>query len=341
MINQWKQYLQQIGAHFDSRGQVVHFGQQKQSVINNNILVDLSHLSIIEISGHDALSFLQNQLTNDVREVNLEHSQLNAWCNPKGRVIMNFRLFKRQETYYIVLPQESATQILERLRKYVLRSEVKMAIADELLCIGMSGEQSVQTLTTCLGNVPPKTVHTVLTQAETTVINVSELQHRYLVIGNVTALKTLWECAVTMLQPVSTSVWHQLEILSGIPQIVPTTTEEFVPQMINLQTLGGVSFKKGCYPGQEVVARMQYLATQKRQMYLLKATNATTIPFPGDLVYANTDEEIGTIVNVEPTAEGGYIALVVLPVELDDKVIRDQQGIILQQSAFSSDSSHD
>ncbi len=332
MINQWKQYLQQIGACFDDNGKVTHFSGQPALAINQTILIDLSHLAMIQISGKDALTFLQSQFTNDVRQVNAAQSQLSAWCNPKGRVIVNFRLFQRQATYYMVFPQESVTTVFERLGKYILRADVKVAVTDDLLCSGLAGELSPPILAHCLGHSLSKMIlHGVLTEADMTIIKVAESPARYLIISEIIGLKKLWDCAATTALPVGNATWQLLDILSGIPQVVAATTEEFVPQMINLQTLEGVNFKKGCYPGQEVVARMQYLATHKRQMFLLKTSDAQTIPLPGDALYTGTRELIGKIVNAVAMPEGGYAALAVLPAEQSAEMIQDAQGIILQR----------
>lgn len=333
MINQWKQYLQQIGAYFDENGKVTHFSEQPAPTMNQTFLIDLSQLAMIQISGKDASAFLQSQFTNDVRQINATQSHLSAWCSPKGRVIVNFRLFQRQAVYYyMVLPQESVTTVLERLRKYVLRADVKMAVTADLLCSGLAGELSSQILSHCLGHsLSEMPLHAVFTEADTTIIKVAESPPRYLIISEIMGLKKLWNCAIATALPVGSATWQLLDILAGIPQVVAATTEEFVPQMINLQTLDGVNFKKGCYPGQEVVARMQYLATHKRQMFLLKAHNATTVPLPGDLLYTDANESIGKIVNAEAIPEGGYAALAVLPAEQSTETIQDAQGIVLQR----------
>ncbi|MCK5523663.1 MAG: folate-binding protein YgfZ [Thiomargarita sp.] len=269
-----------------------------------NIITDLSHFGLIQVTGDDAQTFLQGQFTNDVRQVTAEKHQLNAWCTHKGRILISFRLLKRDNAYYLLLPQDSVASTIKRLHKYILRSAVKLEdVSDNLPRFGIAGVNSTKILTECLGYAPPSDVGASLTTDKVTVLTIQE--KRYIVLG-----ETVKNCEA---RQVDAAAWQRLDILAGLPQIVPKTAEAFVPQMINFHVIGGVSFKKGCYTGQEVVARMQYLGSLKRRMYLAKIEKG--VPQPGDALYiSDNDESVGKIVNAVAQPEGGAILLAVIKI---------------------------
>lgn len=316
MTKHWTQYLQQAGAQFEAHT-ILHFGeplQEQQQALHGNIITDLSFLGLLEVSGNDAEKFLQGQFTNDVRQVNHQCSQLSAWCNSKGRVIMNFRLFKRGGSYYLLLPRRCLDMILPLLQKYILRANIKMTdVSATLPRFGIAGPHSTRIVADCLGQIPPLEVDSCITVDDITVLTLHGLQPRYVVLDKETAtLKDWWQCAATRARPVGTAAWKLLDILAGVPQISPATTDKFIPQMLNLPALAGVSFKKGCYVGQEIVARTQYLGTLKRRLFLIRIP-ILAIPQPGDLLYASTaDQQVGEIINAQVHPEGGIVALAVI-----------------------------
>lgn len=333
MTKHWTQYLQQAGAQFEAHT-VLHFGeplQEQQQALHGDIITDLSFLGVIEVNGVDTENFLQGQFTNDIRLVNDQRSQLNAWCSPKGRVRMNFRLFKRDKTYYLLLPRNSVDIMLQDLRRYILRSDVKMVdISSAMPRFGIAGGHSTKIIADCLGRLPPEEVDACITLDEITVLSIRGLQPRYVVLDKEsTTLKDWWQCAATRARPVGTAAWQLLDILAGVPQISPVTTDKFVPQMLNLVALGGVSFKKGCYVGQEVVARTQHLGTLKRRTYLIKIA-ITALPQPGDILYSGTDDQqVGEIINAQIHPEGGIVALAVIQIsyaQKGDVYWHDSQG---------------
>ncbi len=334
MTQEWTQYLSKAGAQFENNT-VIHFGQldeERQQALQGDVITDLSHFGLIKVTGSDAKTFLQGQFTNDVRQVTAKLSQLSALCGPKGRILFSFRLFKRDDAYYLLLPRESVESMLKRLRMYVLRADAKLEeVSDSLSRIGVAGANGTQLLTDCLGFAPPVDVDASLTENQVTVLRILGTQPRYLVFGE--TLQNLWECVTQTAHPAGAAVWQLLDILAGVPQIVPATAEEFVPQMVNYQVIGGVSFKKGCYTGQEIVARMQYLGKLKRRLYLAKIDTAT-VPQPGDALYVATGEQsVGKIVNAAVHPDGGVVVLAVIQIsraEADEIHWQSQQGECLQ-----------
>ncbi len=326
MRKKWKLYLQENNAQFENNT-LIRFGSaDEERSLHGDIISDLSHFGLIKVSGDEAEKFLQGQLTNDVRQVTDNQSQLSAWCSIKGRIIVNFRLFKRDKAYYLFLPQESLAATLKRLQMYVLRAAVKLEeVSDSLVCIGISGSNSTEILTDCLGFAPPTEINGSLTQDQVTVLQIPGIQTRYLVFTE--NPQNLWQCATA--QPAGAAAWQLLDILAGLPQIIPATSDSFVPQMVNYEALGGVNFKKGCYTGQEIVARLQYLGTLKRRMYLAKI-ETTSLPQPGDALYVS-EENVGKIVNAARHPDGGAIVLAVIKISsADSNEIQLQSGECLQ-----------
>ncbi len=334
MTKTWTQYLQEAGAQIENNT-VIHFGRTQEEIQqaqHGDIITDLSHFGLIKVTGDDAEKLLQGQFTNDVRQVTAEKNQLSAWCTHKGRMLVSFRLFKRSDAYYLLLPQDSVASTIKRLQMYILRTAVKLEeVSDSLLRIGIAGSHSTQILTECLGDAPPSEVDGSLTIDKITVLQIPGNRPRYIVFSETP--QDLWQCATKTARQAGAAAWQLLDILAGLPQIVPATAEAFVPQMVNFHAIGGVSFKKGCYTGQEVVARMQYLGSLKRRMYLARI-DTNSIPQPGDALYiTHSEESVGKIANAVTLPEGGAIILAVIKIshaKTDEIHWQNQQGEILQ-----------
>ncbi len=266
-----------------------------------DLITDLSHLGLIKVTGSDAKQFLQGQSTNDINKVDAEHHQLNALCNHKGRIIVSFRVFKREEAFYLLLPQESVAPTLKRLRMYVLRSAVQLEDeSDKLVRIGISGTNSQNIVTDCLFT-PPSEIDTSITNNSITILRIAGIVPRYIILSE-TVIDNFHKVI-----KVDNQVWQLLDIMAGLPIIGLATTEEFVPQMINYHNINGVSFKKGCYTGQEIIARVHYLGKLKRKLYLAKIdTNA--LPKAGDDLQVD-GEKVGKIVNSAQHQAGGFFVL--------------------------------
>ncbi|NJN46173.1 MAG: folate-binding protein YgfZ [Candidatus Competibacteraceae bacterium] len=261
MKSDWLAFLKGFGAMPGPQG-VLHFGapeQERQAALSSKVLCDLSVHGLIKVSGADAETFLQGQFTNDVRQVTPEHSQLSAYCSPKGRMLACFRLFRHGDDYYLRLPQERVEVILKRLRMFVLRSKVTLADAgEEWLCLGVVGTGAIQRLTDYLGALPTS-VDSVVHGQGMTVVQVPGIEPRFELYGGLQDCQNFWTALAGQATCVGSEAWRLLDILAGVPNVYDATAEAFVPQMANLQLLHGISFQKGCYTGQEIVARTHYL----------------------------------------------------------------------------------
>jgi tRNA-modifying protein YgfZ len=315
MNSNWLNWLAARGAVL-ADGQVLHFGKPEQeaaATAEQSIITDLSHYGLLQVEGADAAAFLQNQTGNDVRAVNPQHSQLSSYCSPKGRMYAVFRLLRVHDAFILRMPADLLTAVHKRLQMFVLMSKVKLSAAsDTWLRIGVAGPAADAALSKEVGTLP-QIVNEVAVHDSLIVIRVPGTQ-RYEVYGSPEAMEALWQRLSTQLTPVGRDAWPLLDILNGIPTVYARTSEHFVPQMANLQLIDALNFKKGCYPGQEVVARMQYLGKLKRRMYRFEF-EAATAPEPGTEIVAlldGTPHETGEIVDARPLGKQRYTALVVL-----------------------------
>jgi folate-binding protein YgfZ len=316
MNAEWRAYLVQAGAIFED-DHVLHYGNpeaERRSTANGDVIADLSHLAILRAEGADAQSFLQGQLSNDVRLVSEAHAQLSAYCNAKGRMFAIFLIFLRPDgAYHLQLPTALAEPTLKRLRMYILRARVKLDFMDSRFGrIGLSGPNAEALLKNTLGCVP-ENAYDSITSDDVTVVRLPGPHVRFALHAPLTRLMPLWQTLSAKAIPVGAGPWSWLDIKAGIPVILPGTVEEFVPQMANLELVGGVSFTKGCYPGQEIVARMHYLGRLKQRMFRVHLDSAPP-PQPGTPVYAPDlpGQSTGSVLDAQPAPEGGYDLLVVV-----------------------------
>lgn len=316
MNSSWQIFLEDNGAVIDD-GEVMHFGNPGQEIqvsTTGNIIVDLAHEGMLSIHGKDAASFLQGQLTNDITLVEQDTTaQLSGYCNPKGRLLAIFRIFLQNDAYHLFLPRGLVAGTLERLQKYVLMSQVTLEDASEqFIAIGVSGPDSTEELGTLFSALPERH-YQLARQNELTVIRLPGPHPRFCLYGKTEAMQGIWTILDARAAPAGKAAWQRLDILAGIPTVFSETAGEFIPQTVNLERLHGISFKKGCYTGQEIVARLQYRGTVKRRMQRIHIAS-DECPLPGSALFRQHDsrQSAGTIVNAAPAPDGGCDALAVI-----------------------------
>lgn len=309
----WQKFLLEAGAQIENQ-RVAHFGHLRQEMAaakNGTILVDLSYLGLINFSGDDAENFLQGQFSNDVRLLASNRSQYGSYSTPKGRILANFLIWREEEGYFLQMPAELRESIQKRLSMYVLRAKVKIRDAGEdAVRIGVAGPAAEDALRGIWGKVPAAD-HDVAQGARGALIRLPGARFEAAVKPE--EAPDLWRALSETCTPVGSPCWEWLDIRAGIPTITQPTQEQFVPQMVNLEAIGGVSFRKGCYPGQEIVARAQYLGKVKRRMYLANIPGEAA-PLPGDELFSADAEgqPSGMIVNAQPSPDGGFDVLAVI-----------------------------
>ncbi|HVC50049.1 MAG TPA: hypothetical protein VND43_07820 [Burkholderiales bacterium] len=282
---------------------------QSQSLNQHNSSVSmitvLDHLGVLVFSDQDAQKFLHSQLTCDVAGLSKDHATPGGYLTAKGRLLCTFMLWRMGDEFMMQLPKSLLEPVMAHFKKFVLRDKVGIRNAsDEISCYGLIKAEPLLAKDFCF----PSVNHTLCSFKN---ISILRLTHeRAEIIGNQVTTKDIQPVMDNMVK-VGSNIWRKMDIERGWPVILPETQGLFVPQMVNLEKSGGISFKKGCYPGQEIVARMQYRGTPGRIMYRISAVEG--IAKPGDPVMKH-DSQIGHVVNAEPEALG-YTALAVLPVD--------------------------
>ena len=237
-------------------------------------LCPLDVFNLIRVSGKDAFSFLNNQLTNDLEEVSEESSQLSGYCNPKGRLDATFRILMGNGDYCLRTVADNAAATADRLRMFVLRADVTVEVeaANGIALVGPGAGE----ILAGAGLPAPDVASNVERQGGYRVACSPGVCERYEIYAPPDALETLWKRLAQDASPAPAVVCRLYDVLSGFPNVYAQTRGLFVPQMVNLDLIGGLSFTKGCYPGQEVVARTHYLGKLKRRMYRFTLPPATS-----------------------------------------------------------------
>lgn len=240
----------------------------------------LDHLCLLRIDGDDASSFLQGQLTNDIT-LSDQQWQFSGYCNPKGRLLALLQLWQFNHAYYVLLDKSISESIIKRLRMYVLRSKVTIT---ELEAYHLYGAQDWLEVTAQLAHKQQPIDYQVTGDSNSMALMMG---NQYLVASEKNPIADIED----------NKRWRNNNILAGLPSVTHTTSDLFIPQMLNLDMLNGINFKKGCYTGQEIVARMHYLGKLKQRMFLVDIDGDT--PTPGTIVYSDQDgqKSIGHIVD--------------------------------------------
>ncbi len=309
----WQIFMATQGAQFQD-GIVADFGDaaaERIAVREGTVLCDLAQFGLLKVSGEDAQTFLQNLLSNDVREVNGSRAQLSSFNNAKGRMLASMLVWKTAEDYFLQLPRDLCENVRKKLSMYVLRAKVKISdVSHEFVCFGLSGAIAEAALQKVYPNLPQNAME--VSQHEMDTVLRRDTQ-RFQITTTPARAATLWATLCNSAKPAGAACWDGLDIRAGVPFVLPATQETFVPQMLNFEVIGGVNFKKGCYPGQEVVARMHYLGTPKKRMYLAHIAGDVS-PKSGDELFSEglDGQSCGTVVNSAAAASGGFDLLVVV-----------------------------
>jgi folate-binding protein YgfZ len=277
------------------------------------ILTDLSYKGLIRASGADAVAFLQGQLSTDVEKLTATTTQLTSWNTAKGRVVTLIRLFRRGEDIYLAMPAGLKALVLKRLSMYVLRSKVTLTDAgSELGCLGLTGEDASTLL--AQADIPvPARINDVTTLETLQVLRLyGDDVPRYVLYGpedKLAALKRRWVSATI---PGTEDDWALRRILIGEPTVHPETSEHFVAQMLDLDKFEGIDFKKGCYIGQEIIARAHYRSGVKRHLVRAESSTASRIKPGTDLHAKGQDSPVAEVADARLDSQGLWQMLIVI-----------------------------
>jgi len=323
MNSAWQQWLRSAGALVED-GVVRNFGDPQgelEAARSGSVLADLSHLGVLDFTGPDSEAFLNAQLSCDVGSIGASSSSYGGYCTPKGRMLADFLLWRlaagQSSGFRMLLSRGIVATVQKRLRMYVLRSKVQVTDAsDSVALLGISGDAAARALDSVLTGLPQETHDFEVRHCGDSSTAISLPAGRFLIAVAAEGASRLWAGLAAALRPVGTPCWEWLDIRNGVPLVTAGTQEQFLPQMTNLELIGGLSFTKGCYPGQEVVARTHHLGKVKRRMFLahLDPSEGRTPPAPGDELYSEDipGQASGMVVNAQAAPEGGYDLLAVV-----------------------------
>ncbi len=290
----WQNFLRSHQAEFNNDADISF---THTNITNPKALYPIPHLGILKISGSDAAKLLQGQITCNVNDITETKSSLGALCNPKGRVLSTFLLIKTPDGFLMILPIDLLDSIQKKLRMYILRSDATVNNVTENLCLFGLNDQT-----------KPNNIERFNTHQDTFIsVSFTDTVNRQLIIADTDTAINLWTQYSTKenFTNANSAHWRYLDLLAGIPWLSPATAEEFIPQMLNLDELGGISYTKGCYTGQEIVARTHYLGKTKRELVLAECL-APFSPVPNASIYAvdsDSDQAIAKVLLALPTPD--------------------------------------
>ncbi|MCU6433387.1 folate-binding protein [Undibacterium sp. Jales W-56] len=291
----------------------------QSAALQSGFVAALTDQALLLATGEDAPTFLHNQLTNDVEHLESDQARLACYCSPKGRMIASILYWKTGEGIVLQLHHSIKAAIHKRLQMFILRAKAKLLdISLDQVVLGIGGAAAAGVLSRWFPALPQQTYAKIDNQFGSLIrVSDASTSARYQWITTNAIAQDIWPILSKELSAVDASAWRLTEIQAGIPQIVDKTQDQFVPQMVNFELIGGVNFKKGCYPGQEIVARSQYLGKLKRRMALARIAHQGDQPIaPGTEVFTAEEagQPCGMIVNAELVEAGQCLCLVEIKV---------------------------
>jgi len=284
-----KDWLDFLTSH---HGTVSEFGDIQSPDPNalNNTISALSNLAILKITGDDASQFLQGQLTCNINDLNEKNSFFSAFCNAKGRVITSLLILKNNNDFLIVLPKRLLDKVCKKLQMYILRSDVQINDMSDTFCLlGINTESNHETVDFTVDN------------SDAITLKLPGHHSRLLVIVASTQANIFWSKQIQEqnLTPCSSTIWDYQDISAGIPWLSQESSEQYIPQMLNIDKLGGISFNKGCYTGQEIVARTHYLGKSKRELFLAECDRSANIALGTQLLSDESSPSTAKILSIQ------------------------------------------
>lgn len=323
MYQIWDTYFELLGGKRNEQGHWEFGDYQKQSdavVFASEIVISpLTQYRLIRVSGEEAAVFLQRQFSNDIQEITDSHSQYSCYSNAKGRMLASFLIWRWQGDYWLMVAADIAEAICQRLSMFILRSRVKALLSDTISLIGLKERKGQNEHDFFPLSIPDMPYQVIATD--------NSVMIRTPGGGGIIAANdkgTAHVCTALNGKPgvmgVGCEAWSLLDIRAGIPWVTQKTQEAFVAQMANMDLIGAVNFKKGCFPGQEIIARTQYLGKLKRRLYRVAIPGRAQV---GDLLLTSLmgEQPIGMVVNVARVNDKVSEALAVIQSHVCDREI--------------------
>lgn len=287
-------------------------------------LMTLDDWALATITGADSEKYLQGQVTNDVGQLTEHQHLLVAHCDAKGKMWSNLRLFRRNDGFAWIERRSVREAQLTELKKYAVFSKVTIAADDEHVLLGVAGFQARAALANLFSTLPDQQTQ-VVQDGDTQILWFEQPAERFLLVTDVATAERITETLRGEAQLNNSQQWLALNIEAGLPVIDAANSAQFLPQATNIQALGGISFKKGCYTGQEMVARAKFRGANKRAMWYL-AGKASRVPEAGEDLEMKLGENwrrTGTVLAAAQLEDGRLLVQVVMNNDMEpDSVFR-------------------
>jgi hypothetical protein len=283
------------------------------ATLNGAAMSPLSEHTVVAIAGKDAAEFLHAQFTTEIANCDHPGHRFSAYCSPAGRVLATLHVVPIADGFLLHVPNAIAQSLVSRLRMHVLRADVTIDTGnDKWLSLGLSAGNLSGLIEPVLGS-SPDAIGCVLSQPPQYGLYIRGPQPRMIVVAPAECMIELWATLQTEFQAIDSEAWRWLDIAAGVPHLDAATTDRFTAQGLNLDLIDAIDFSKGCYPGQEIIARVHYRGRVKRRLFRLRV-DTDRIPSPGDLVYdaKRPDQTGGYVLNAARAPDGGTELLAVL-----------------------------
>ncbi|MEB7917705.1 tRNA-modifying protein YgfZ [Enterobacter mori] len=305
-------------------------------------LMTLDDWALATLTGADAEKYLQGQVTADVAQLTEHQHLLAAHCDPKGKMWSNLRLFRRQDGFALIERRSLRDAQLTELKKYAVFSKVTIAPDDEHILLGVAGFQARAALNNLFSELPDAEKQ-VVSEGETSILWFEHPAERFLLVTDIATAERVTDALRGEAQLNNSQQWLALNIEAGLPVIDAVNSAQFIPQATNIQALGGISFKKGCYTGQEMVARAKFRGANKRALWTL-AGRASRVPEAGEDLELKMGENwrrTGTVLAAVQLDDGRLLVQVVMNNDMEaDSVFRvrdDANTLSIEPLPYSLD----
>ena len=336
----WQNFLQQQGAQWDDNGLISTFGQaelERFLIKHGPVVTSLTHQALIKVTGSDAQSFLQGQLSSDITQVSDTQAQMSSYCDPKGNVLAVFIVFKYQGDFYLSFDASLAQSIEKRLQMFIMRSDVQLEdMRGTFAQVGFAGEFGDLDIQRRLNTKVKEVWEVGMVQQDEmqdiAVIKVPGPYHKYFLMGPAEQMIEAWTQLRANSDVTNNYDWQLLDIAAGVPQVNAQTSGEFTAQFLNLDKFEAINFKKGCFPGQEIIARLHYRGKVTKRMLRLRLAGESTLQ-SGDTLEAqdsNGKTHRFSVINQRPDIMGsGSLCLAIATIKSLEAVkgsLKDTQG---------------
>lgn len=328
-MTQRNEFIDSLGAVRDAEGVALHLGALPERIPTDAALL-CDHLAVLRVRGEDSEKFLQGQVTADVRDISAGLTRLAMHLNLKGRAMASMRLLPAEGGHDILVPASQAQALRESLGKYIIFSKAEIEADPERMVLSLEGERAPEVLTAA-GLPVPGAAHS-CAHAEEVIIARGCAAARWLLVLPVSHAAVLWPSLSKGLHTGAAQHARLAEIATGEGHVLPATRERFLPQDLNYDITSGVSFEKGCYTGQEVVARMHHKGKLKQRMRHI-SWEGEQVPEPGTILRSEQGKAAGEIVQAIPCGKRVH-ALAVLRLDHEGDCLIDETPLGIRREAL-------